>query len=205
MFGEVFFELGEFAHADGEVVGFEDLLTEDEFEDVFEGDESGGRAKFVDGDGELLMIFEEGLEGISGGGGFGDEADGLHEVADDSVVLSVDHVFAADDADDVFDIIFVDGEAGEGDGRVFFENFFKGEFVVEGCYDLARSFEFAYRDIVEGEGVGDHDALIICEGAFLGSLFGEEDDFVVVVVFGCTDGVDEESDGFFADKGDWAH
>lgn len=205
MFSEGVFEFCEVAHADGEVTGFEDLLAEDVFEDVFEGDEAGGGAEFVDGDSELLVVFEECLEGVCGGGGFGDEVNGLHEVVDAGVLFGIDHVFAADDTDDVIDIAFVDGEAREGNGGVDIKDFFESEFLIEGGYYLARGFEFCDGDVVEGEGIGDHVTFVICKSAFLGTFFGEEDDFIIVVILGFINGVDEELDGFFADERDGAH
>lgn len=205
LFSDIFFESSEIAHADGEVVVFEDLLTEDVFEDVFEGEKARDGAEFVDCSGELLVFFDEGLEGIGGGGGFWDKGDGMHEGADGGVLFGIDHVFASDNSDDVIDVVFVDGEAGEGDGGVDFEDLVKGEALVEGGDNLAGGFELGDGDIVEGECVGDHVAFIIGEGAFLGAFFGEEDDLVVVIFLRLFDGVDEEVDDFFADEGEWAH
>lgn len=151
------------------------------------------------------MIFEKGLQGVCGCGGFRDKVDRLHQGPDAGVFLCIDHVFAAYYADDVINIVFVDRQAREGNGRMFCKDFFEGELVIESGYDLAGSFEFSYRDIVKGEGVGYHITLVICEGTFLGAFFREEDDFIIIIFLGFFDRMDEELDGLFADKGNWAH
>lgn len=77
--------------------------------------------------------------------------------------------------------------------------------MIESGYDLARSFKFCHRNVIECQRVGDHIAFVICERAFLRTFFSKEDDFIIVIILRFINGMDEELDCFFADEGDWPH
>ena len=52
---------GQFAHVDRRVVVLENFLPDDVLDHIFHGNDARHGAKLVDCDGQLLMVFKEGL------------------------------------------------------------------------------------------------------------------------------------------------
>ena len=101
----------------GLAVEFVGEIADDFFDEVFEGDEAGGAAIFVNDDGELGFELAELAEEFVDFFCFGDEEGGAHDVGEGRRLRGArapegERVTHVEDADDMIEIAFVDGEAG---------------------------------------------------------------------------------------------
>ena len=113
---------GNFVVAVGEAAVVEALavvlvfnLAEDFFDEVFEGDESGGAAEFVDYDGHGLLLCEHALHDGVGEHALRGEQDGLDACA--PVGVGVEEFGDVYVADDVVDVLAVNDDFAESGGN----------------------------------------------------------------------------------------
>lgn len=101
---------GELSHVDRGVIFFEDFLSDDMLNNIFHRDDSGDGSEFVDSDGKLLSVLQEGLKGVRGRGVVRDEERLVGELLDPNVLvafcLRTKDVASADNSSNVIDLVF---------------------------------------------------------------------------------------------------
>ncbi len=175
--------------------GFGKLLVElvfdfsdDLFEHVFDGEQTGYGAEFIHDHRHVRVLLAELLEHLHERFGFGNDERLAHDVreierrrgppgtqVDAPLMPEAQHVFEEDSADDLFRLVFPDGQA-----RVLaFDH--GGEDVVErgsgGDRDdvAARLHDFAHVEVVEIEHAVDH--VLLKLGEVAGEAAGTDDEF----------------------------
>ena len=125
------------------------------------------------------MGFEEHLQGVGDGGGFGDKIGFAHQLFDQNLVLVVglglEQVPPADEADDVVEILAVDRHAAEGEGGIFLEDLGHGGVPAQGGDHGAGRHDRAHPDVIEREGVGDDVRFAPGEDSVLRAALGEKE------------------------------
>ena len=166
-------------------------VADDFFDDVFGGEQAGGAAVFVEDDGEVALAVAEFAEEVAEGFGAGDEDRGTHEGAEvdggfgggircppAGGAEEGEEVLGVENADDVVEGAFVDGDAGEAFLEDFVAEVEDGRVHFDGDDFGARGHDLADLEIAEADDAFDHFLLVFVDGP-LGGAFGDHgEDFL---------------------------